>query len=1034
MKNICLQMSRKGWLALVLVLCFAFPALAQKITVTGTVTDDLGDPLIGATVKVKDTSNGVATDFDGQYRLDVEPDAVLVFSFIGCVTQEIPVDGRTVIDVTLSENTQMLQEVVVVGYGVVKKSDATGSVAVIKPDDIEAGIATSTQDLLVGASPGVTVTTSGGDPTGNATIRIRGGSSLSANNNPLIVIDGVPQTDQSNAGGTNALTMVNPQNIESLTILKDASATAIYGSRASNGVIIITTKKGQSGRPQVNFAANWHVNTARNSLDLMGAEEFANVVRNDIGTDAAIAMLGNASTDWQKEVLRTTLSQDYNLSVGGSLGILPYRVSASYTDSQGILKTSSMQRTTVGINLNPKFFENHLSVNANVSGTYVHTRNADTGAIGAASGFNPTLPVKTAYNTTGDAGVTAFNGYTNITTGSGALETQASLNPLQMLDDVKNISKVYSSSGNIQLDYSVHFLPELHLNLNLGYQVSKNEQDSRTAANSASAWRNNDLVAMGSAGAETRYDWYELQRNTLLDFYANYRKDVDVLQSTFDIMVGYSWQKFDYHGRSNTYVNSLGYQTNGGYIPYDNGVYTISGDSSSSSNVGKSVNNAPMTYWSSPLQLVSFFGRFNYSFKDTYLLTFTLRDDATSRFSKDSRWGLFPSLALGWKISNMPFMEDLQQVWNEWKLRLGWGVTGQQDIGLDFPYMPTYTVSSSQGFQYVNVNGQWINPLYPNAYDPQIKWEETTTWNIGMDFAFLNNRITLAADWYLRNTKDLLARAPIVTLNTSNYLTRNIGSLRNTGVEFTITARPIVNKEFTWTTSLNYSYNKNKITKLTGDAETSQIQAATAPSGTGTGLQYHMVGYPAFSFLVYQQVYDDNGDPVPGQYVDQNADGVINDADKIVYHSRDPKATFAWNNTFNYKNWDFGIVLRANFGNYVYNGPKYDRTRMSGVSGYQLSNLLKGEYIFPSWVDNSQLCVSDYFVENASFVRCDNISLGYTFSGLCKDQLNLRVFGVVQNPFVITRYKGLDPEVFSGIDNSTYPRPITVTLGLVATF
>ncbi len=1034
MKNICLQMSRKGWLALVLVLCFAFPALAQKITVTGTVTDDLGDPLIGATVKVKDTSNGVATDFDGQYRLDVEPDAVLVFSFIGCVTQEIPVDGRTVIDVTLSENTQMLQEVVVVGYGVVKKSDATGSVAVIKPDDIEAGIATSTQDLLVGASPGVTVTTSGGDPTGNATIRIRGGSSLSANNNPLICIDGVPQTDQSNAGGTNALTMVNPQNIESLTILKDASATAIYGSRASNGVIIITTKKGQSGRPQVNFAANWHVNTARNSLDLMGAEEFANVVRNDIGTDAAIAMLGNASTDWQKEVLRTTLSQDYNLSVGGSLGILPYRVSASYTDSQGILKTSSMQRTTVGINLNPKFFENHLSVNANVSGTYVHTRNADTGAIGAASGFNPTLPVKTAYNTTGDAGVTAFNGYTNITTGSGALETQASLNPLQMLDDVKNISKVYSSSGNIQLDYSVHFLPELHLNLNLGYQVSKNEQDSRTAANSASAWRNNDLVAMGSAGAETRYDWYELQRNTLLDFYANYRKDVDVLQSTFDIMVGYSWQKFDYHGRSNTYVNSLGYQTNGGYIPYDNGVYTISGDSSSSSNVGKSVNNAPMTYWSSPLQLVSFFGRFNYSFKDTYLLTFTLRDDATSRFSKDSRWGLFPSLALGWKISNMPFMEDLQQVWNEWKLRLGWGVTGQQDIGLDFPYMPTYTVSSSQGFQYVNVNGQWINPLYPNAYDPQIKWEETTTWNIGMDFAFLNNRITLAADWYLRNTKDLLARAPIVTLNTSNYLTRNIGSLRNTGVEFTITARPIVNKEFTWTTSLNYSYNKNKITKLTGDAETSQIQAATAPSGTGTGLQYHMVGYPAFSFLVYQQVYDDNGDPVPGQYVDQNADGVINDADKIVYHSRDPKATFAWNNTFNYKNWDFGIVLRANFGNYVYNGPKYDRTRMSGVSGYQLSNLLKGEYIFPSWVDNSQLCVSDYFVENASFVRCDNISLGYTFSGLCKDQLNLRVFGVVQNPFVITRYKGLDPEVFSGIDNSTYPRPITVTLGLVATF
>lgn len=424
----------------------------------------------------------------------------------------------------------------------------------------------------------------------------------------------------------------------------------------------------------------------------------------------------------------------------------------------------------------------------------------------------------------------------------------------------------------------------------------------------------------------------------------------------------------------------------------------------------------------------------NYTFDDTYLLTFTLRDDGTSRFHKDHRWGLFPSVALGWKIINMPFMENAHQVMNDFKLRLGWGKTGQQDLGGSyFPYMATYTLSDAQGFGYISPDGRWISPLYPEAYDASIKWEETTTWNVGVDLAFLNNRITAALDWYLRNTDDLLAWSPNAGVNTANYANRNIGSLRNVGVEATVTARPVVTKDFTWTTSYNIGWNRNKITKLTGDAETSQIKARNTPSGTGTGLQYHLVGEPAFSYLVYQQVYDNDGNPLPGQYVDQNADGTIDDNDKIIYHSPEPKVTMTWNNTFNYKNWDFGISLRANFGNYVYNNPKYERGRLGSVVGYGVSNLLADTYLFPKDVDPTALVLSDYFVENAGFIRCDNITVGYTFDDLWKG-LNLRLFGAVQNPFVITKYKGLDPEVFDGIDNNLYPRPITVTFGLVANF
>ncbi len=1038
MKNICFQMNRKAWIVSLTVLLLSFPALAQKITVSGTVTDNTGEPLIGASVMAKGSQAGIATDFDGNYRLDVAPDATLIFSYVGYNTQEVSVNNRTTINVVLSENSVVLNEVVAIGYGVVKKSDATGSVAMIKPDDIEAGMATSAQDLLVGASPGVTVTTNGGEPTGNANIRIRGSSSLKASNDPLIVIDGVPMTNQSTAGGTNALTMINPQNIETMTILKDASATAIYGSRASNGVIIITTKKGKSGKPQINFAANWHLNTARKTLDMMDANRFASVMR-EYGNDRANNLLNEFmdgdtpiyNTDWQKEVLRTSFSQDYNLSVGGSAGVLPYRVNASYTNNEGIVKTSGMQRTTVGINLSPKFFNNTLSINANVSGSYVKSREADMGAIGDAIAMSPTIPVRYGYPTTGSFGRTMFNGYYNITQTTGAPEGQASQNPVQMLNDRNATGNVYSSNGNLQIDYALYWVPELHFNLNLGYQVSKNTWDTDIEQNSIMAWRGNY-----NDGAGTSYHKYELQRNTLLDFYINYRKDFTAIKSNLDVMAGYSWQRFDYHGREATRISTLGFNSSfGANSIYQGGSYALDLNPATESHIGHTYLDAPIKRWAEPLQLISFFGRVNYSFDDTYLLTFTLRNDGSSRFSKDNRWGLFPALALGWKIINMPFMDNARSVMNDFKLRLGWGETGQQDLGGSyFPYLPTYTSSYENGFHYLNPNGSgdWIDPLYPNAYNPEIKWERTVTWNVGIDLAFLENRITVAADWYKRDTKDLLSYVPVGGFNTSNFMDRNVGDLTNTGVEVTVTARPVVTRDFTWSTSLNFGYNKNEITALNGD--NTMVGGEAMPSGTGGYISYQMVGEPAYTFMVYEQVYDAAGNPLEGQYVDQNADGVINDTDLIKFHSRDPKATFTWSNTLNYKNWDLGIVLRANVGNYVYNNPRYESSRLfySAAAQYQLTNLIDNTYLFTK--QDPKLNQSSYFVENASFIRCDNITLGYTFDKLLKGNLNLRLFGAVQNPFVITKYKGIDPEVFSGVDNNCYPRPVTCTLGLVASF
>lgn len=1061
MKNICYQMNRKVWLALLMTLCLSFPALAQKITVSGTVTDNQGEPLIGASVLAQGSSNGVATDIEGNYRIEVSADGALVFSYVGFDTQTVAVNNRTTIDVKLNESSVVLNEVVAIGYGVVKKSDATGSIAVVKPDDVEAGLATSVQDMLVGQTPGVVVTTSGG-PEGSANIRIRGGSSLNASNDPLIVIDGVPMDNGGVQGMSNPLSMVNPDNVESMTILKDASATAIYGSRASNGVIIITTKKGTAGRPKVSFAANMHINTAAKKWDVLSGNEYADLVKNYFGPDSKeAARLGlNGviyNTDWQDEVLRTTVSHDYSLSVSGTAGILPYRVDVSYTNSNGILKGTSMDRVTGGFSLSPKFFDNHLSVNANVRGIYVKNQFTSTDAIGSALGFDPTKPVYSNIPISGgNSGKNyLYNGYFtwyNIDKDNKvSVEQNQSKNPMAIVNDRDNYAKVYRSNGNLQLDYSFHFLPELHANLNLGYDVSRTDEHNSVCANSPLAYWEHDK---NGAGFSDRY--YQFKSNTMLSFYLNYRKELESIMSNVDVTAGYDWQRTYASGHNygqNKDSGNGGRPTSPGFeqpvfsgtgnaLLFESGdAYSMDINPGSLDKIGINYANDPVDasgnyHYRNHLQLLSFYGRLNYTFKDRYLFTFTMRGDATSRFSKDNRWGAFPAVALGWRIIDESFMEGTRGWMNDLKLRLGWGMTGQQEIGSTCNYLPLYEIAGPGSYYpVVDTDGNivYMPGYFLQGYNPDLKWETTTTWNAGLDFAFLNNRITASFDWYLRKTKDLLSYVTIPAgSSTVNMLNRNIGDLENYGVEFNITARPVVTKDFNWTVSYNVGYNHNEITKL-NDASTI-ITTGGISGGTGNTVQAHAVGHAASSFYMLQQVYDNNGKPIEGMFVDQNNDGIINSDDKVICHSPDPKVTMTMSNNFRYKNWDLGISLRASIGNYVYNNVLASNSAVDGIATYGLSNLVKADYYFTNKKAVNDYYMSDYFLENASFLRCDNITLGYTWNKLIDGKLNLRLFGAVQNPFVITEYSGIDPEVFGGIDNNVYPRSTTYSLGLVATF
>ncbi len=981
-----MKIIRKNLKALLLVLGLTVTGMswAQVISLSGRVTDaDTGEPLPGVTVVVKGTTNGTITSSAGIYNLSVEKGATLQFSYIGYKAIEQVVGESPTINVALHTDLEQLEEVVVIGYGQVKKKDATGSVTAVSSDDFNKGAITSPQDLIIGKTAGVIITSGDGAPGSAATIRIRGGSSMSASNDPLIVIDGVPVDNDGISGMSNPLASINPNDIESFTVLKDASATAIYGSRASNGVIIITTKKG-GGKFKVSYNGTASVYTVGKTIEVLNADEYKTLVSDLYGVSStAYSLLGSADTDWQDQIYQTAIGQDHNVNFSGSAKNLPYRVSLGYTNQDGILKTSNIDRTTADISLNPSFFDNYLHVNLNFKGVYNKSRFANTSAIGAAIQFDPTHPVK-------DDNSIQEGGYYAWMSGN-TFNSQAVSNPVAMINLTHDISKIYRSIGNLQLDYKLHFLPDMKANLNLAYDYSKTDGNKYVPANTT--W------TTSFKGTQEAYS--QRKRMQLLEFYLNYGKDIAPLESKIDVTAGYSWQHF--------------WNSTSDYATSADGT-TVNDDTSS-----KSQN-----------YLISFFGRLNYSWKERYLLTFTLRDDGSSRFAADNRWGLFPSLALAWKIKDESFLKNNRMI-SDLKLRLGYGVTGQQDIGDDYPYLATYSRSTDDETAQYQFGDTFYDTLRPNGYDENIKWESTTTYNAGIDFGFLKDRITGSLDYYYRETNDLLNTISVPEgSNLTNEITTNVGNLNNTGLEFSINTKIISKKDIMWEIAYNLSYNKNKITKLTAydDPTYKGVETGSISGGTGNTVQINSVGYPVKSFYVYQQVYDKDGKPVEGLYVDRNNDGIINTDDLYRYKKADPDVLMGLSSRFYYKNWDCSFSARVSLGNYVYNnvasnyGTYYNV--YNGGTSY-LSNVVKQSE--KSQFQNAQY-LSDFYVENGSFFRMDNVSLGYQFKDIFDGKSSLHLSAMVQNVFVITKYNGLDPEIYGGIDNNLYPRPRTFVLGV----
>ncbi len=1014
-------------LKLVLLATFIFGGYLASYAQTGTVAGKVfdvtdGTTLPGATVVIKGTTEGTATDMEGHYLIKVGPNTTLVFSYVGYEPQEIVVQPGTTVDVALKSEALGLDEVVVIGYGKQKKSDATGSVTAISSKDFNQGQITSSVDLISGKVAGVQVVSGGGAPGEGSTIRIRGGSSLSALNDPLVVIDGIPMNSDGVSGSRNPLNTINPNDIESFNVLKDASATAIYGSRASNGVIIITTKKGKKGQPlQFTYDGKFSLYTPTKMMDVLSADEYRTELNKAVEegriSEAALDLLddNNISTDWQNEIFKTAFGQDHYLSAKGAAKNMPYRVSLGYTNQDGILMTDNFSRFTAGVSMAPSLMDDHLTFNINAQYGHIYNTFADRGAIGGAVQFDPTKPI---YNDSvyhvpipdheGSYDETDYGGYYAWLQDNGSPVSLATTNPVALLKMKKDRSRVQTLVGNVKVDYKLHPLPDLMFTLNLG--TDRSWSDGTVLIPFDAAWV---YDAKNGGGVDNNYS--QERKNDLLDFYITYDKYAESIKSHFTVMGGYSWQHF---WRKNYSENR-----NQPHRPTDTLIMTIFDDRTE--------------YY-----LVSFFGRFNYSFGDRYLLTFTLRDDGTSRFSPENRWGLFPSVALGWKINNEKWLVD-SKVLSQLKLRLGWGVTGQQALNENdnYPYMPRYTASQPTAdyqFGYDEFgNPMFYQTLRAEGYDGEIKWEETTTWNAGLDFGFLEDRFYGSIDFYLKQTKDLINFTPVPAgSNLTNYLLTNIGNMENRGVEFSILTRPVVNENWYWDLGFNITYNENEITKLTATDDPNYLGEPTGgiSGGVGNNIQIHSVGYPAYSFFVLEQVYDESGKPIEGLYVDRNGDGEITDADRYHYHSPNPKVYLGVNTNVRYKNWNFAFSGRANFGNYVYNNVASENgvyDRLYRPEGPYLSNVTS--YVFETNFQSPRY-LSDYYVQRADFFRMDYISLSYLFANIKESNISLRLTGTVNNAFIISGYEGLDPEIFNGIDNNIYPRPRTYTLGVNLVF
>lgn len=989
-------------------MCLLSIPVSAQVEITGQVTSsDESGALPGVSILEKGTTNGTVTGIDGYYSIMVtDEDVVLVISFVGYESQEIPVKGKRTVDVVLDPDIQTLSQVVVIGYGEVERNDVTGAVATLGERDFNQGVTTSPQDLLTGKMAGVTVSSNNGAPGAGSQIRIRGGSSLGgAINDPLIVIDGFPIDDGDVSGLSNPLNTLNPNDIESFTVLKDASAAAIYGSRASNGVIIITTKKGSSDRLTVNLNTQISLNAPTKYVDGLNGDEYRELVNglHESGfsgiNDAAIAKLGNEDTDWQKEIFHSVVSQNYNLSVNGKTAGVPFRASYGFTDQKGILKTTETSRHTLSLNLTPTLLDDHLKVNINAKGTLANTNFGDETAVGAAVNFDPTQPV---YN--GNERYGGYFAYTTTTLPDGSVDPEGPANtfisnPVALLELRENVADVNRFIGNAQLDYRLHFFPDVRANLNLG--IDKTNTDGVDNALPGSTWTYRNYTG----GNGRLVDYTNSSDSELLEFYLNYNKDID--RHHVDFVAGYSWQHWQ---RESTRFDR---NTDGDQVLED-------------------------SRYIDENYLVSFYGRLIYTFDGRYVLTATLRNDGSSRFVGDNQWGLFPSLAFAWNLHNEGFLKTIPSISNL-KLRLGYGVTGQQGLSptLDDPYYPALAKyrRSIEGAS-IQFGDQFYNTLRPSAYDVNLKWEETTTYNLGLDFGFWNNRLAGSFEIYQRETKDLLNRIPIADgSNFSNYLITNVGSMEINGVELSLAGRLVNTADFTWSAGANFTYNNREITKLnkTEDPSDPGVNTGDIGGGVGNTIQIHTVGYAPNSFYTFQQVYDSEGNPVEGLYVDRTGDGgqvISNQFNK--YHNQDPNADYliGINSRLNYHSWDFSFSGRWSLGNYVYNNGLSANTLgglyITSSNGY-FTNIRK-EAVEIGFV-NPQYW-SDLYIQNASFFKLDNVSLGYSVENILNSKLKARFSFTVQNAFVITDYEGIDPEVNNGIDNNLYPRPRTYLLGI----
>lgn len=987
MNHVLSKTKQRSLLLVALLLMGCLQLFAQTRTIKGEVTDaQNGDPLIGATIMVEGEKSGTVTDFDGNFVLQVSSSAKKIkVSYIGYIDKILAVSEN--MKVKLESDSKALADVVVIGYGTARKSDLTGSVATVKAKDFNKGLVSSPEQLINGKVSGVQIMSNSGSASAGSTIRVRGGASLNASNDPLIVLDGVPLEQGGISGNSsNFLSMINPSDIESMTVLKDASSTAIYGSRASNGVIIITTKKGQQGGLKVNFNTTNSMQTRAQMVDMLSHDDFVNVI-NQFGTDNQKSLLGNANTDWNDEVYRTAFGTDNNLSLSGSISkYLPFRVSAGYYNQSGLVRKDNVERWTGNVVLTPSFFQDHLKLTINAKGTLNNNSFNNGGAVWAAATFNPTIPVY--------SGNSNYGGFNEALDADGYPVNAGVRNPRGLVDLYDSESKVSRFIGSMDVDYKVHFLPDLKLHATIGADYAKGDGTIYVPGYAAQAFNKDESLS----GSDYKYG-PQKNENRLLTLYANYAKYFENIKSNVDLTAGYDYQFW----KSTTPL-----------------YYTKSAAGTTLSTVKASDYRHVM---------LSYYGRVNYSFDGKYLLTATVRRDASSRFSKDTRWGTFPSVALGWTLTEEPWLKDNKVVSNL-KLRASYGVTGQQEGIGNYNYLPVYT-SSVTGAEAL-INGQYITTYRPEAYVENLKWETTTSWNFGLDFGFLNGRIGGAIDFYTRKTKDLLASVPTAAgTNFSKTILTNVGNVDSKGIEVSLNATPIQTKDWEWNLSYNFTWQNMKVKNLSLTQGGSQTNVKVGPSIDAYQFQVLSEGYEPYMFYVYHQLYDsETGKPIEGAYADLNGDGEINDADLYRYHSPAPKYIMGLSTSLRYKQLTLGMSFRANIDNYVYNGMGMSTGAWETVS-YNNSQLNNLNTSFLKTGFKTRQYLSDYYVENASFLKLDNLSLSYNVGKINK-WASLTVSAMVQNVFTITGYSGTDPEVPNGMDNSFYPRPRTysVSLGL----